>query len=107
MFHKEIILMTDTNNGRGLNKIIITAVIATLISSGGTAIFTLNSSNSQRDTNIVALQTTVKDMDTRLTREHDDEVKQLAELESQLRQVQIDTARISQKVGVSASPGLR
>ena len=101
--------MTDNGNGNGkaYNKIIITAVIATLVSSGGTAIFTLSAGNSQRDANIVALQTTVKDMDARLTSEHDDNVKQLSEIETQLRQVQIDTARISQKVGVAASPGVR
>lgn len=88
-----------------LNRMILGGIIISLCSSGVTELISLSSSNNSRDIKITELQTTVKEMNERLTEEHDEETQQLTNLTEQLRRVQIDTARISQKVGVPESLG--
>ena len=97
----------ENGNGKTLVRSIQLAVLAAVLSAAVTAYFTMNSGNSKRDGDIVALQTTVKDLGERLTRDHDEVVSQLAAIKSEIRQLDIDTARIGEKIGVTASPGIR
>ena len=97
--------MAIAGNGNGWVKLVTVAVITALLSAAVTALFTMSSGNAQRDTDIVRLQTTMSDVKDKVNANHDEQVRQYADMVAALRQVQIDVARISQKVGVSASPG--
>ena len=97
--------MAIAGNGNGWVKLVTVAVITALLSAAVTALFTMSSGNTQRDLNIVRLETTMQDVKDKVNTNHDEQLKQYSEMVTALRQVQIDVARISQKVGVSASPG--